>query len=241
MYNEKLDIELVSRNQAYFGKYSYVYSFLLPELCVIRSKSHGEIDRLIEQRRSWQQLNINFGGSWHGTKKEVSKQHTKNLHNLLDILNGYEDYKLTISMDVGYFYTNSLKQIDLLNSLDYTTSISCKKVKTDIPTDSILIKNSEYKYRTYLKTQKISEHEKQMLINFFQNQKVRLGPSLHQFITRYANSTYIADNYFIDHNDLSCLTLLGLTSSVKIRKTLSIVNHKYTHGKDTRKSTSSQA
>ena len=140
-------------------------------------------------------------------------------------INVPNDYKLVISLDTGYFYTNHLQDITDLLNFPQVMMEQLREAVEDIPKNSIIIKNSQYKLRTYFKSQHLSNTEqKENLRNLLMQQaEIRLGPSLNEWFDRYELSKYIADNYFIDHNDISILTMVSLVCPVKIKKTLNII------------------
>ena len=91
-----------------------------------------------------------------------------------------------------------------------------------------MIKSSKHSLRTYFKSQHLcSTEQKENLRELLFNQtEIRLGPGLSEWFTRYEFSKYIADNYFIDHNDTGILTLIGLVCPIKIKQTLNIIRDK---------------
>lgn len=218
-----------SRNKLYYSKYEYCLQFYFPELGSLRNKTHAGVDEALNAR-SWMRQ-INFGGSWKYRSRapEITDDLREDCHTLLDyFIHLPKSYKLTISLDTGYFYTNSLQNItDLLN---YPSVVfeQLKQAVVDIPENSIVVKSANHDFRTYFKSQFLSSVEqKNNLMEMLYNQKdIRLGPGMKTWFERYTASKYVADNYFVDHNDMGLLTMIHLICPVKIKHTLNIIRDK---------------
>jgi hypothetical protein len=204
--------------------------FYFPELSSVRNRTHAGVDEALNAR-SWMR-EINFGGSWKyrsPRRHEITDELREDCHTLLNyFIHLPKSYKLTISTDTGYFYTNSLQDVtDLLN---YPGVIfeQLKQAVVDIPENSIVIKSANHNFRTYFKSQFLSTmKQKDNLMEMLYNQKdIRLGPAMQTWFDRYTSSKYIYDNYFIDHNDMGLLTMIHLICPVKIKHTLNILRDK---------------
>lgn len=228
MNYQKVNYLQENRSHLYFNEYSHLVTFSLPELSAIRDRSHKTIDRVCKVRQNLNGRMKNFGGSWmHRYQRPISDDMVADLHNMLDwMLAQTSSYKLKISQDFGYFYTNSHEQVQDLHNLEYIRIHSAKQVQVDVPPNSIRIKKSKYLFRTYFKNQSLSIDDKQKLYTMLQNQPVRLGPGFNEWFQRYPMSKYVCDNFFVDHNDENILLLIGLTSGIKIKRTLNIISDK---------------
>lgn len=227
--NSNLKIDIQSRNKLYYGQYKYCLQFYFPELSAIRGKTHSGVDHALDSR-AWARQ-INFGGSWRygATIPEITDELRADCHLLCSFfINLKNNHKLTISMDTGYFYTNNLQDITDLLNFPQIMMEKLKEAVTDIPENSIVVKSSEHSLRTYFKSQHLSSTEqknnfKELLYN---QDEIRLSPGLNDWFIRYEFSKYIADNYFIDHNDTGILTLISLVCPIKIKHTLNIIHDK---------------
>jgi hypothetical protein len=76
------------------------------------------------------------------------------------------------------------------------------------------------------KIAKITSQQKDMLINFLNNQQssIRIGPALATWITSAFYRTQ--DYFFVDHDEMSWLTMLSLVHPGLIRKTQQIIQAK---------------
>jgi len=227
--NSNLKINSHSRNKLYHSKYRYCLQFYFPELSAIRSKTHSGVDNALDSR-AWARQ-INFGGSWRYSSAipEITEELRTDCHLLCAFfINLKNAHKLTISMDTGYFYTNDLQEVTDLLNFPQVMMEQLREAVVDIPENTIVIKSAKHSLRTYFKGQHLaSTEQKNNFRELLYNQtEIRLSPGLREWFTRYEFSKYIADNYFIDHNDTGILTMISLVCPIKIKHTLNIIRDK---------------
>lgn len=200
----------------------------MPELSSLRGLDHAEIDRLIAYRNTWKVRNPNFGGSWRARRQEITDEEKANCHLLCDFLLARQDqFKLTISTDWAYVYSNSLSLLRELEALDYVLPLNLKQAVIDRPRDTLLIRNSQHQLRSYFRAQRITHEQKTNLSNFLKNQTdVRLGPGLAEFISDNQKYHYMNDNNFIDHDGQGILLMLEMVLPRSIRKTVKLIRDK---------------
>lgn len=223
-------MKIESRDRLWYDKFEYCVKFYIANLSAIRSMSHDSLDRYMTNFYNFDRVK-NYGGSWyqknfyHDQKQENTR---KNLHQMIDFFTNIDsDYKLMISCSDGYFYTNTLNDIDAIKNYEFVKVLEQKKCLIDIPRNSMIVKNAKHNLRTYFKNQRITIDQKNNLQNFISSQtQIRLSPTFFEFFNRYPKYTYIADNYFIDYDDLQFLTMLSIVAPVKIRKTVTLLRDK---------------
>lgn len=224
--NSRLIVDSVSRDRLYYDEFNYCYTFSLPELSALRELDHKHIDTVIKRRKEIENRYPNFGGSWMASLRQrtITDEMVVYLHRLCDLLLAHDKpFKFTISCDTGHLYTNEFSTCTTLHKAEWLSTLQCRQVSLDFPRDSIYIKKSKHAKRTYFKNQSISLDNKQRLYALRENANIRFGPGLEQWLDRFPSSKYVCDNYFIDHNDDSVLTMLQLSTGIQIKKTLSIV------------------
>ena len=93
----------------------------------------------------------------------------------------------------------------------------------DRPKNTIKLKDPRHRYRSYLKSVKLTDEEKTHLCNFFQNQQghARISPALTKWITERWHRTQ--DYFFVDHDNESWLVMLSLIKPSMIRKTVELI------------------
>jgi hypothetical protein len=155
--------------------------------------------------------------------KEITEKTCSDLHQLAEVLlTSTSDFKLVVSVNHAHVYTNDLTLIDQLGDLsgvahqDYSRAVVCR------PRDTIRLKNPRHQFRSYIKRIKLTDEQKTHLKNFLANQHtVRISPALATWINGVFHRT--EDYFFIDHADMSWLTMLSLVRPGLIRKTMQII------------------
>lgn len=224
-----------------------------PYLHAIRYRKHAEIDKFVDFRLMLQEkydlesrTYSAYSGpmvqhrqwGFHDLNQVVNECSRKDLHNLLDIiLDIDDDYRLTVSCDDGYIYTNHLSKFDKVFSDTYAEYIGTREVQCDVPDGCIRIRNSAYKFRTYFSEQILELSQAESLASILINQDgVRMSPALTVWADSKGKYGYVSywkskmsvlrGSYFIDHDELGILTLLSLVTPLKVKRTLQIINDK---------------
>lgn len=225
MTNLNQKVKTVGRDKLYFDRYQYCVNFLFQELPALRYSDHKTIDDYIENQK-WRRQ-VNFGGSWQfqSFRHPITDETIKNCHKLFDAKKAIpSDHKLVISLDTGHLYTSSLMDVHGFVSSPGVLLLDINKVELDRPRNTMIVKSAKHNYRTYFKNQHITREQKQNLVQFLLDRTdIRIGPAMTQWLTMWENHRYVADNYFIDHNDDGFLTMLALVSPIKIKKTLTLL------------------
>ncbi len=232
MTNPTLPFKTVAKDRLFYDQFEFCIGFYLDEASALRELDHARIDDVIERRKAWrevaQQRWVN-GHQKHGTImsrrwRDITVQTQTDLHSLAEILlTTPASYKLVVSVNQGYVYTNELvliNQLDAMTELKHKTYAQARIIR---PKNTIQLKNPRHEHRTYFRSIKLSALEKQILIDFLQNQQAhtRMSPGLKNWINDPFTRTQ--DYFFVDHNGLSWLSMLSLVRPGIIRKTLQIV------------------
>ena len=227
-----LPFKTVAKDRLFYDQFEYCIGFQLAEISALRELDHARIDDIIERRKQWremaQQRWIN-GKQKHGTImsrrwRDITDLTQANLHTLADVLlTTAVPYKLVVSVDQGYVYTNELALINQLSAMPELSHKTYTQARIIRPKNTIQLKNPQHEYRTYLRATKLSAQEKQVLIDFLQNQQshVRMSPGLKNWV--HDPFTRTQDYFFVDYNTQSWLSMLSLVRPGIIRKTLQIV------------------
>jgi hypothetical protein len=226
----------VVKDRLFYNRFEYSIGFALDEASCLRELSHEEIDRTIERRKEWRSIAMqrwNKTGTILGRqhilarrRKEITDETVENLHTIAEILlTSFVDFKLVVSGNQGHIYTNEPVFIHQLDQLPFLTQKYYTQAQVNRPRNTIQLKNPRHQFRSYFKITKLSDEQKNHLIGFLLNQKtVRLSPALDQWIIGPFNRTQ--DYFFIDHNEMSWLTMLALVRPGLIRKTQQIIQAK---------------
>ena len=203
----------------------------MKELHVCRTADHERVDNWLNSRMGWlnDMRNKNFGGSWNsfGEEQPGIEQIRHNCHEFVEFLLEHKDqHKLVISVNWGWLYTNDPKILRELIKFKFVTVIKQEEAVVAIPRGSIRLVNSPHKFRSYFRSRRLTENQRDNLINFVANNpEVQASPAFRTWLERKW-STWMRDSYFIDYDSEYIRTMLELTCAGAIRKTLNIVNDK---------------
>jgi hypothetical protein len=189
---------------------------------------------MLDRRKQWQEAAQQRWATLGPThtaltrlNNEITDEVEQNLYDFADILrNSGVDFKLVISANCGWVYTNSLELISQLKPMRVLTGKKYSEAVIDRPKNTIRLKNPRHQFRSYFKLTKITSEQKHTLINFLNNQQssIRISPALGEWITSAFHRTQ--DYFFVDHNEMSWLTMLALVHPGIIRKTQQIIQAK---------------
>ena len=229
--------KLVVKDRLFYNRFEYSIGFHLDEASCLRDLGHDQIDDMIKRRIAWREITQQrvsgstksslFGNPPYSIisrrQKEITEKTVSDLHDLADLLlSASVDFKLVVSVSNAHVYTNDRKLIDQISNLSgvtqtyYTRAVVCR------PKDTIQLKKPQHAFRSYFKMVKLTDEQKLQLTNFLANQyTARISPALGAWLNLKFNRTQ--DYFFIDHNEMSWLTMLSLVRPGLIRKTMQII------------------
>jgi hypothetical protein len=196
---------------------------------------HAAIDELIARKKEWRELaqqRWTMGRKNHATIvrrrwQDITEKTMSDLHALARVLLGTTvEFKLVVSLNQGYVYTNDLVLLDQLESMPELAYKSYTQAQVARPKNTIQLRNSRYQFRSYFGMCKLTDEQKHVLKQFLitQSQHVRLGPALARWVNQ--SFTRTQDYFFVDHNTETWLTLLALVQPGIVRKTMHIITDK---------------
>jgi hypothetical protein len=209
-------------------------SFYMPEVNCLRELSHENIDLTIQRRRVWremaQQRWVNgrrpvdgiIARGW----KEITEEIVENLHTLASVLlsTNYK-HKLVVGVNEGHVYTNDPELLQDLSKMPILQHASYSQARVTRPRDTLALKRPRHKYRSYFKSEKLTEQQKDHLMDFLHTQQththVRSSPALQRWLDQPFNRTQ--DYFFVDYDSPSWLSMLALVQPGLVRKTMHII------------------
>lgn len=231
--NSNQKFKQVVKDRLFYDQYQYCLKFQLDEVSCLKELNHQYIDIIIERRRQWREISLQRWSSsgWNNNKhivtrraKEITDNNVKDLHTLTDVLlRSRVDFKLVTSVNQAWIYTNDIKVINDVSQLEFLLEKQYTQAQINRPKNTIKLKDPKHRYRSYLKSIKLTEEEKVQLCNFFSNQAehVRVSPALTEwFLGRFHRTQ---DYFFIDYNEDSWLLMLSLIKPSIIRKTVELI------------------
>lgn len=205
-------------------------NFVMPEVTALREIDHAYIDDTIERRKTWRELARQRWSSganpWPAKRlwREITADMIGNLHALADfLLRQPAEYKLVVSLDEAWLYSNDSNMLDSAADLPYLLHKNFSRAVVDRPKDTIRLKKTVYQYRSYFRAEKLTQDQKDLLHKFLHTQSphTRLSPALQNWmIDPY---TRLQDYFFVDYNAESWITMLSLVHPGLIRKTVQII------------------
>lgn len=213
--NPQPTFDVVQKNRLYYGQFEYSARFHQKEISAIRELDHAAIDRHIGYRNAWRQRDIINSDSIH--QLHVTCNHLLRLKN---------PFKTMISMNWLYFYTNHTEDIDYLATLSPMIKLGATtRVEITHARDSIGLKNPQHTFRTYVKSHRPTDHQREFLRDFIQHnrEEIRASQGLKDFLNPKSKRFWMPDYCFIDHNDMKIVTALALMNPKLVRKTMPIV------------------
>ena len=232
LINSNLKFKRTIKDRLFYDLYQYSMSFHLDEVSCLRELNHQHIDIIIERRRQWREISLQrWTNAIQSNKniltrraKDITDENVKNLHVLTDaLLSNQVEFKLVTSVSSAWIYTNDAKLIEQLSQFDFLLWKTYSEAVVDRPKNTIKLKDPKHRYRSYLKSIKLTEEEKKHLCNFFRNQTghARISPALTKWIDDRWHRTQ--DYFFIDHDEESWLLMLSLIKPSMIRKTVELI------------------
>jgi len=222
------------KDRLFYSRFEWSIGFYIDEASCLRELDHNAIDSMIERRRAWREIaqqrwkksNNAFGNTLGRRTQEITETTVENLHDLAEILlTSTVDYKLVVSVNHAYVYTNDRDLIDQLADLAWLKQKTYSQAVIARPKNTIELCNPRHRFRSFFKTTKFSAEQKSHLVGFLSTQTdVRISPSL----THWLDSAFYRtqDYFFIDYNHESWPTMLGLVCPGLIRKTMQIIQAK---------------
>jgi len=159
------------------------------------------------------------------TKEEIMEM----LYNVYYILNKLEDVRINYTSDNITIFANDLSVINEFKV--YSTREHIKSVTEahiTLPQNAIFRKNSEFKYRMYLKEGKVQEEAKHNMRQFFftYEKYIRIGEGLKYWLFHSLNF-YMQRHYFIDTCDEDLPKVFDLICPGARYRTYKIISDKY--------------
>ena len=227
------NIQIVQRPDLWFGCFNYCVKFHVNEAGSLREFDHKKIDRNIRARREWGRVRHppnNYGGSWRDQWAEIviTDQDVVTLHQLCDFFTqDNRNRRITISGNTIYVYTNDLSLAQDIKNNVGVSSFQIIQLQLVGTPGTIKLKQSDYQYRTYFKAIRLTTNSASSLRQFLLNQQdIRIGPGLKHWATRLFLATWTMDYFFIDHNNPTIISMLGLIVPGISRKTVPIITDK---------------
>ena len=191
---------------------------MLNEASCLRRLTHEWIDEVVQMRRTYHTPLLS------AINPVMPAAVIDNLHKICQLLiDTVHPFKLVVEFGGIRLYTNDAVLFDDLLAVGHFVFVNYKQAVVDRVRDTVTLKNPQHRYRSYFSRAKMTDQQKQSIVQFLNNNRddFRLSPCLTDWMSQPFKWT--EPYYFIDHNDTACLTMLSLLNSRLIKKTNTIV------------------
>jgi hypothetical protein len=218
-------IQCEHRNSLYFGKYEYVVSLQIDEAWLLRNLSRPLILERIHKRNLY---HSSFG------RKPTSETTRENIMHAMDVIEMLQSTFIyrTYGHNTFHVYTNNLQDVEILRR-NYPTESTTKQAAVVYPSGVVMLASEpKYPYRTYFREKNLPLKKKQALWAWISNQSLDLvaSPTTEKWFTaqsrpkpyNWTNSEWCRGHYFVEHTDLSHITMLAMVCPGLTRKTVQV-------------------
>ena len=200
------------RDRLYYDQYRYCLTFQLKHSSRSRSLDPDKI-----------RANIQFANLLVWAQNKVTFEEEQNLLECARVFReSTESHKRIVYSNWQYVYSNHQGLLAQLHSLDFVKHVRLTEATVTLPRDVILLKNSQYRFRSYFSNRWFNREEVSVIRNFLvsRGQQFRTTPGVR---SRLSGEFFYPNNWmFVDHNNEQDAFLLNLVVSQCIRKTLPI-------------------
>lgn len=220
----------IVKDRLFYDRFQFCLTFDVAEASALRELDKDKIEALIARRREWRQISIDRWlavGRAHivnsRSHREIPSTVEANLHTIVDIIQSSAvDYKIVTGVHSVWVYTDDLALISRLADLEFISNQKYSRAVIDRPRNTVRLSHPRHQQRSYFRSVKLSDLEKDNLERFFANHPdVRLSPGMQGWFMGPFHRTQ--DYFFIDYNEDSYLTMLSLIRPGLIRKTSQII------------------
>jgi hypothetical protein len=166
---------------------------------------------------------IHFANLLKWTNSKISDEQEKNLLECAKIFRECnQPHKRIVYANWQYVYTNHESLLAQLHSLDFVKHSKLTEAAVTLPRDVVVLKNSQYQFRSYFSSRWFNREEVAAIKNFLVSRGTQFRTTLGVQSRLNGRFFYPNDWMFVDHNDEKDALLLNLVASQCIRKTLPI-------------------
>jgi len=224
-------------DRLYFDQYLYSFKLHLKDFSCLReirnsTKTQTEVEFIVTKRFA---KRLSYDRFWTYTEpgsailnttdeQTTTKMRLDNLIHILGILWPVRNQvKIIFSGDWGYIYSNDRDLLIQINNLHYVTGYYIKEAVISKPKNTVVLKSSPYRFRSYFAYKKYNDAGKERILDYLKNQPdIKISRGLHRWL-KYRTSDWSRRHYYFDHNDTKIELMLRLIFPDVIRITMPII------------------
>lgn len=224
-------------DRLFFDQYRYSLKLHVKDFSCLReirnsTKTQTEVEFIVAKRFA---KRLSYDRFWTYTEPGTAILNTTNeqtttkmrLDNLIDLLGVLwpirKQIKIMFSGDWGYIYSNDKDHLVQINNLHYVTGYYIKEAVVSRTKDTVALKSSAYRFRSYFAYKKYDEDKKARILDYLKNQPdVKISRGLKHWL-KYKISDWSRRHYYFDHNDAKIELMLRLIFPDLVRITMPII------------------
>lgn len=213
--------DVLERDRLFYDLYEWCIDFKCNNAACLRLRGNtwAEYQADVQQSWSWRNTSIihayrrvvNTGGSWKTDidAVEISTQ-SRRLDELARVLWQYRDVtKIICYGNWIYVYSHDLAMLQELSGVIHDQKVRLKQARVTRERDTLLRKNPQHAYRSFLRSRRLTLEQKSILKTFLLAQDgARLGPAFRSWLDQRFEWT--RDYHWIDHDDQGIKTMLEI-------------------------------
>ena len=224
-------------DRLYFDQYRYSLKLHLKDFSCLRemrnsTKTQIEVEFITTKRFA---KRLSYDRFWTYTEpgsailnvtdeQTTTKMRLDNLIHILGVLWPVRhQVKIIFSGDWGYIYSNDRDLLLKIKDLHYVTGYYIKEAVISKPKNTVVLKSSPYRFRSYFAYKKYDEDKKTRILDYLKNQPdIKISKGLNHWL-KYKISDWSRRHYYFDHNDAKIELMLQLIFPDIIRTTMPII------------------
>jgi len=216
------------RSTLYFGKYEYVVSLHINEAWLLRNLSRAMVLERMRKRDAY-----HLSASGRAVTSELTKENLMHAVDVMETLHSTFIHR-TYGHNTFHVYTNDLQDVEILQK-NYPMESTTKQAAVVYPSDVVMLAaEPKYPYRTYFREKTLPVVKKRALWAWISNQTPDLVASpvtekwfteelgVNPYTWRTTRSEWCRGHYFVEHSDLSHITMLAMVCPGVTRKTVQV-------------------
>lgn len=217
-------------DRLFYDQYRYGLKLRMKDFSCLREMRKSDTEMLqvaaVVARRFEQRSNYNkFFNTTYRTRIERDQQDLDNLLDLLVFVWPVRDQiKPVFSGDWGYIYSNNKELLQQISDRCYVHTYYIKEAVVNRPKDTILLRSSPYRFRSFLKERLWTMDDKNRLFAYLQNQpNIKIGRGFHYWLKYETRWLWTRRYHYFDHNDAKIELMLQLICPGIVRTTMPII------------------
>lgn len=222
--SQSIQFKEIFRDTLYYNKYRYRLTLTLRGIA--RTRVFTEFDGLLNHLKALELDQQRF--SWLSTSIPQGEE-IEQLELWFNWRKANPHIKIRLEMNTCSVFSNDPRELlDLRNSLAVPHELH--KIVDTSPPDVMTLVKPKFKYRTYLRSRKLSEDEIKELSQFIDRYKhvTRASNALALWSAQdhsrhyWWNGLRSRDTFYIEHDDPGFPLIMSLATTVQIRKTYTL-------------------